>query len=175
LTHRLVWREIRHRSAGIAEGFMVDIIESSVETPKGRFEISTDPARIDVDAVHAFITRSYWAAGIGRAIVARSIAGSLCFGLNDPTGGQAGFARLITDGVTFAYLADVYVLEEWRGLGLGKALTSAIVTHPVAANARRVLLATADAQSLYAQHGFKPLARPGNMMEISRPDIYRAG
>lgn len=153
---------------------MSDIIESSVETARGRFEISTDPSRIDRDAVHAYITRSYWAEGIGRDIVARSIAGSLCFGLYDPAGGQAGFARLITDGVTFAYLADVYVLEDWRGLGLGKALVAAVVAHPVAANARRVLLATADAQSLYANYGFKPLARPGNMMEISRPDIYRA-
>lgn len=154
---------------------MNEIIESGVETAKGRFAISTDRARIDVDAVHASINRSYWAEGISRDIVARSIEGSLCFGLYDPAGGQAGFARLITDGVTFAYLADVYVLEEWRGLGLGKALTAAVVSHPVAVNARRVLLATADAQSLYAQHGFKPLARPQNMMEISRPDIYRTG
>lgn len=154
---------------------MSDIIEKSVETARGRFAISTDRSRIDVDAVHAYLTRSYWAQGIGRDIVARSIEGSLCFGLYDPAGGQAGFARLITDGVTFAYLADVYVLEDWRGLGLGKALTAAIVSHPVTANARRVLLATADAHTLYAQHGFKLLARPGNMMEISRPDIYRAG
>jgi Predicted acyltransferase len=154
---------------------MQDTIERRIDTAKGTFEISTDRARIDVDAVHAYLTRSYWAEGIGRDTVARAISGSLCFGLYDPEGRQAGFARLITDGATFAYLADVYVLEEWRGLALGKALAEAVVSHPVATGARRVLLATADAHSLYARYGFQPLGQPQKIMEIHRPNLYRRG
>src|SRR5215831_18802635 len=93
------------------------------------FFISTDPAQMDVDAVHAYLTRSYWAEGIPRDVVAKSIEGSLCFGLFDGPQ-QIGFARVITDSSTFAYLCDVYVLEDYRGLGFGKKLMNAVCAHP---------------------------------------------
>jgi GNAT superfamily N-acetyltransferase len=148
------------------DGWVTDDIR--VPTTRGEFAISTDPGRIDVPAVHAYLTTSYWAEGVDRETVAASVAGSLCFGLYDPAGGQAGFARVITDGATFAYLADVYVAEQHRGLGLGVALVDAVAAHPVLRRVRRVLLATRDAHGLYARHGFSPLARPERFMEITR-------
>jgi len=135
--------------------------------------ITTDPDRLDVDAIHSYLTRSYWAAGIPRETVARATRGSLCFGLFQGTE-QVGFARVITDRATFAYLCDVYVLEQHRGRGLGKWLIGAVVAHPELLGLRRFVLATRDAHGLYAQHGFVPLARPEIFMEIVRPDVYRA-
>ena len=134
--------------------------------------ISTDPARLDVEAVHAYLTRSYWAGGIPRETVVRALRGSLCFGLFHGTE-QVGFARVVTDRATFAYLCDVYVLEGHRGRGLGKWLMGAVMAHPELAGLRRFLLATRDAHGLYAQRGFTPLARPETFMEIVRPDVYR--
>lgn len=144
------------------------------ETPRGEYIVSEESARLDVEAVHAFLTRSYWSPGISRAIVERAIANSLCFGLYAPDGSQVGFARLVTDHATFAYLCDVYVLEAHRGLGLGKALVRAVMAHPATHGLRRILLATRDAHDLYLQHGFVPLARPERFLEINRPTIYRA-
>lgn len=129
------------------------------------FSITTDPARIDLEAVHAYLSRSYWAEGIPRDLVARSIAGSIPFGIFKGTA-QVGFARVITDSATFAYLADVYVLEEYRGQGLSKWLMEVILAHPGLQGLRRFLLATRDAHGLYAQFGFTPLARPEAFMEI---------
>ena len=138
------------------------------------FEVDTDPARIDLDYVHAYLSGvSYWAAGIPRDIVARSIANSLAFGLFGPDGRQAGFARVITDRATFAYLSDVFIDPGQQGKGLGKGLAAAIMAHPDLQAVRRFMLATADAQGLYAQFGFTPLARPDRMMEIVVPDPYR--
>lgn len=142
------------------------------ETTRGPYTISTDVARLDIDAIHAYLTRSYWAEGIPRDLVARSIEGSLCFGLYGGSG-QIGFARVITDRATFAYLCDVYVLEEHRGAGLGKWLMEAVVSHPALQGLRRFVLATRDAHGLYAKFGFKPLADPGRYMEIRRPRMYR--
>jgi GNAT superfamily N-acetyltransferase len=142
------------------------------ETTRGPYTISTDVARLDIDAIHAYLTRSYWAEGIPRDLVARSIEGSLCFGLYGGSG-QIGFARVITDRATFAYLCDVYVLEEHRGAGLGKWLMEAVVSHPALQGLRRFVLATRDAHGLYAKFGFKPLADPGRYMEIRRPGMYR--
>jgi GNAT superfamily N-acetyltransferase len=142
------------------------------ETTRGPYTISTDVARLDIDAIHAYLTRSYWAEGIPRDLVARSIEGSLCFGLYGGSG-QIGFARVITDRATFAYLCDVYVLEEHRGAGLGKWLMEAVVSHPALQGLRRFVLATRDAHGLYAKFGFKPLADPGRSMEIRRPGMYR--
>jgi GNAT superfamily N-acetyltransferase len=142
------------------------------ETTRGPYTVSTDTARLDIDAIHAYLTRSYWAEGISRDLVARSIDGSLCFGLYDGSR-QIGFARVITDRATFAYLCDVYVLEERRGLGLGKWLMEAVVSHPALQGLRRFVLVTRDAHGLYAQFGFQPLASPGGYMEIARPGLYR--
>jgi GNAT superfamily N-acetyltransferase len=143
-----------------------------IETQRDGYIISTDKARFDVAAIHAYLTRSYWSPGIPRAVVEKAIAGSLCFGLFSEQGNQVGFARAITDGATFAYLADVYVLEEHRGKGLGKWIVETILAHPSLQGLRRILLATRDAHELYAQFGFEPLATPESLMSIHRPNVY---
>jgi GNAT superfamily N-acetyltransferase len=136
--------------------------------------ISDDPARIDVDAVHAFLARSYWAQGIPREIVARSLANSLCIGIYAPTGDQVGLIRVISDYTTFAYLCDVYVLETHRGRGLSKAAMNAVMTHPRLQRLRRMQLVTEDAHGLYARHGFKVVAQPERHMERRDPDAYKS-
>jgi GNAT superfamily N-acetyltransferase len=138
------------------------------------YEISTDSARLDVDAIHAFLTRSYWSPGIPRATVARAIANSLCFGVFWQ-GQQVGFARVVTDRTTFAYLCDVYVLEAHRGHGLAKQLMDRVMKHPDLQGLRRMMLATLDAHGLYAQFGFTALGAPDRIMEVLKPDIYSKG
>lgn len=149
-----------------------------VHARRGAYEISTDPERLDFEVIHACLTRSYWSPGISRRLVERAAAHSLCFGLYvdaAPAGSrQVGYARVITDQATFAYLCDVFVLEEHRGQGLSKWLMQTIQAHPGLQHLRRFLLGTRDAHGLYAQHGFTPLADPTRMMEILRPDAHRA-
>jgi GNAT superfamily N-acetyltransferase len=135
-------------------------------------EISTDPRRFDLDLIHSFLTNSYWAEGIPRDIVQKSIENSLCFGLYDQ-GKQVGFARVITDRATFAYLADVFIVESHRGQGLSKRLMEAIVAHPDLQGLRRWSLITRDAHGLYEQFGFKPLPTPERWMEKHDPNVYR--
>lgn len=141
------------------------------------YTISTDPQRLDVAAIHAYLARSYWAGGIPIETVRRSIEHSLCFGLfhagAERGGEQVGFARVVTDRATFAYLCDVYVLEAHRGHGLGKRLIEAVHRHPELQGLRRFMLATRDAHGLYAQYGFTPVAVPERLMEVLRPDVYR--
>jgi GNAT superfamily N-acetyltransferase len=144
----------------------------TIELRREGYIISTDKARLDVEAIHAYLTRSYWSPGIPKAVVERAMARSLCFGLFNEQGEQVGFARAITDGATFAYLADVYVLEEHRGKGLGKWMVETILAHPSLQGLRRILLATRDAHELYAPFGFKPLATPESFMSIHRPNAY---
>jgi GNAT superfamily N-acetyltransferase len=136
------------------------------------FTITTDPAKIDRVAAHAFLTESYWAQGVPRDVVDRSIDGSLCFALFDGPR-QIGFARAITDRATFAYLADVYVLDEYRGRGLGKWLVETVMAHPDLQGLRRWMLVTRDAHGLYEQVGFTALGKPERVMEIVKPDIYK--
>ena len=135
------------------------------------FTVTCDPSRIDRAAVHAFLSKSYWARGIGREVVDRSIDGSLCFALLEGDH-QIGFARVITDRATFAYLGDVHVLEGWRGRGLGRWLMDCVMAHPHLAGLRRWVLVTRDAHELYAPLGFSPLANPAGYMELHRPDVY---
>jgi GNAT superfamily N-acetyltransferase len=137
------------------------------------YDISTDPSRLQLDAIHAYLARSDWSPGVPRAVVARAAANSLCFGVYQADA-QVGFARVVTDKATFAYLADVYVLEEHRGRGLSKRLVATILAHPELQGLRRFLLATADAHGLYAQFGFKVVTAPERMMEIRHPDPYGA-
>ena len=139
---------------------------------KGEFEVSTDPARIDLATVHGFLTNSYWAKGIPAETVQRSIQNSFCFGVYREKQ-QVGFARIITDGATFAYLADVFILEPYRGRGLSKWLMECIMAHPELQGLRRWVLATRDAHKLYAQFGFAALKVPDRMMEILDPDVYK--
>ncbi len=128
------------------------------------YDISTDPARLQLAAIHAYLTRSYWSPGVPRDVVARAIANSLCFGIYLDEA-QVGFARVVTDKASFAYLADVYVLEAHRRQGLSKRLVAAIQAHPDLQGLRRFMLATRDAHGLYAQFGFRPVAAPDRLME----------
>jgi|SRR5882762_319376 len=144
------------------------------EHQRGEFLISTDKSRVDIDAVHGFLSRSFWAQGIPREIVARSIAGSLCFGIYEGKK-QIGFARVISDFATYAYLGDVYVLEEYRGQGLSKWLMECILRHPDLEGLRRWCLSTRDAHGLYRKFGFELTAYPERMMEILDFDIYKRG
>ena len=137
------------------------------------YTISTDPARLDVTAIHAYLARSYWSPGIPREVVERAIAGSLCFGIYTEAGAQIGFARVVSDCATYAYLCDVYVLEEHRGKKLGHWLVETILAHPSLQGLRRFALATRDAHGLYEQYGFKVVVEPEKHMEIFHPDIYR--
>jgi len=136
------------------------------------YEISTDRGRLDLDVIHGYLTQSYWSPGIPRETVARAIANSLCFGIYADGGVQVGFARLITDKATYAYLADVFVLEAHRGKGLSKWLMETIVAHRELQGLRRWTLATRDAHELYARYGFTPLANPSRFMERHAPDVY---
>jgi GNAT superfamily N-acetyltransferase len=146
-----------------------------VVTETGRFLISTDKSKLDLDVIHQFLSReSYWAAGIPRETVARSIENSLCFGVYD-NARQIGFARVVTDFATYAYVADVFILERYRERGLGRELMSSIMCHPKLQGLRRWSLGTRDAQGLYAQFGFKPVVntRARTVMEIVDAGVYR--
>ena len=137
------------------------------------FAISTDAARLDLGVIHEFLsTKSYWAEGVPREVVARSIANSLCFGIYDGAR-QIGFARVVTDYATFAYLADVFIVESYRKRGLSKALMEFILAHPHLQGLRRWLLGTADAHGLYRKFGFTEPRYPERQMERGDPDIYR--
>jgi GNAT superfamily N-acetyltransferase len=135
--------------------------------------ISTDPAYLDFDEVHGFLSReAYWCKGVPEATLRKAIAHSLCFNALADDGTQVGFARVVTDRATFAYLCDVFVLASARGAGAGKALMDAVVAHPDLQGLRRFSLATADAHGLYARYGFAPLGDAARFMEIYRPGVY---
>lgn len=140
---------------------------------RGEYRVSCDPADVDVDAVHAFLATSYWAEGIPRELVARAVAGSIPVSLFHGKR-QVGFARAISDRATYAYLADVYVLETHRGRGLGKWLIETLLAHPDLQGLRRLGLVTRDAHGLYRPFGFGALATPDRHMEIARPGLYRS-
>ena len=126
---------------------------------------------MDLDAIHAYLTRSYWCEGISKELVAKAMAGSLCFGLLEGAR-QLAFARAVTDRATYAYLCDVYVLEEYQGRGLGTWMMRELMTHPDLQGLRRWALATRDAHGLYEKVGFAAPANPAGLMEIARPGMY---
>ena len=132
--------------------------------------VSTDPQKMDVDVIYAYLSRSYWAEGRTKATIEKSLRNSLNFGVFTSEGAQIGFARVITDYATFAYLADVFILEEHRGHGLSKRLMATIMAHPELQGLRRWSLATRDAHGLYAQFGFTPLPKPEIWMQIFNQD-----
>ena len=156
------------------------------EFRRGEFLVSTDPARLDLDLIFGFLTNCYWAKGIPQEVVARSIEHALCFGIYDESGPefpllakparngapQIGFARVISDFSTIAYLGDVFVLESHRGRGLSKWMMECILQHPALQNLRRWILLTRDAHELYRQFGFTALKAPDRYMELHRPDVY---
>jgi GNAT superfamily N-acetyltransferase len=133
-------------------------------SPDG-FVASDDPARVDVDALHRFLTTAYWSPGVARDVVVRSLAGSIVMGVYSPDGAQVAFARAVTDRATFAWIADVFVLPAHRGRGLGRFVVSTLLDHPELQGLRRLLLATADAHALYGDYGFRPLDDPARFME----------
>jgi N-acetylglutamate synthase-like GNAT family acetyltransferase len=135
-------------------------------------EVSTSRERLDVDVVHSFLTSCYWAKGIPRKVVERSIEHALCFGVYDGDGAQVGFARVISDFATIAYVGDVFVIETHRGRGLGKWLMQCITGHPALRNLRRWILTTRDAHGLYSQVGFTPVKAAERFMELHQPDVY---
>ncbi len=142
-----------------------------MEQTRGEYTVSDNPQRLDIDAIHAYLCRSYWAEAIPRDLVERGVRGSLCVGLYRGQA-QVGFARVVTDRATFAYLCDVYVLEQERGLGLGVWLIEFVMQHPELQGLRRWVLATRDAHELYSKFGWSPPAHPETYMEIARPGIY---
>jgi GNAT superfamily N-acetyltransferase len=147
--------------------------EAVMEYRRGELLISTDRERLSVDVVHGFLTNCYWAKGIPREVVARSIEHALCFGIYDGEGAQIGFARVISDFATIAYVGDVFVLETHRGRGLGKWLMHCITEHPALQNLRRWILTTRDAHGLYSQFGFTPVKAPERFMELHQPNVYK--
>jgi len=138
------------------------------------YSISTEPARLDVDTIWGWLRESYWSPGVPRETVVRAIQHSIPFGIYEGQR-QVGFARIVSDRATFAYLADVFVDPAARGRGLGVWLMEVITAHPELQGLRRWMLGTRDAHGLYAKFGFRPLARPEVFMEIHRPDVYRRG
>lgn len=138
---------------------------------RGHYTISTDKARLNVETIHGYLSRSYWSEGIPLEIVRRSIEHSLCFGVYNETS-QVGFARVITDYATFGYLADVFILEEHQGRGLARWMMEVITSHADLQGFRKWMLATRDAHGLYKKFGFEGLRRPESIMEIARPGLY---
>lgn len=146
-------------------------MQDRIERAGRSYELRLDA--LDVDAVHAMLTRAYWCRGIPRDIVAKSCANSLCVSLFC-AGEQVGIARWVTDRATFAYLCDVFVHEDHRGLGLGDWLVGQGLQHSDLQGLRRQVLFTLDMHALYARHGFTPLATPERGMEIVRPNLYQS-
>lgn len=138
---------------------------------RGTFTVTTDPALVDQAVVAKFVRESYWSRGVPDSVVSKSIEGSLCFALRNETH-QIGFARVISDRATIAYLGDVFVLPEFRGQGLGKWLVECVMAHPELQGLRAWILVTRDAHDLYRKFGFQSLGRPEGYMEKRNPDVY---
>ncbi|MGH8290747.1 MAG: GNAT family N-acetyltransferase [Steroidobacteraceae bacterium] len=145
----------------------------SRERHVGSYTISDDAGRLDLRAIHAYLSRAYWSAGMPYEIVERAVGGSLCIGAYDSSGAQVGLTRLISDYATFCYVSDVYVLESHRGRGLSKGMLGMAMDHPSLQGLRRWSLVTADAHELYRPFGFVPVAQPERHMERLEPEIYR--
>jgi len=140
---------------------------------KAAFSISDDKSLLDIPYIHHYLsTVSYWAENIPIEVVRRSVEGALCFGIYH-NHQQVGFARMVTDSATFAYLADVFIDEAYRGQGLAKWLMEVMLEHPALQGLRRIMLATRDAHALYAQYGFTPLPQPERFMQLHFPDRYK--
>jgi len=137
------------------------------------YRISTQVKDMDLSVIHGYLSHSYWSKNIPFNIVETAINNLLCFGVFTQSGIQVAFARMITDTATFAYLADVFVLEEHRGKGISKWLMQEIIEHPKLQGIRRMALATSDAHGLYQQFGFKKLNSPDSFMELHLPDVYK--
>ncbi|TDQ48438.1 acetyltransferase (GNAT) family protein [Permianibacter aggregans] len=138
------------------------------------FRISSKLEEMDMAVIHGYLSQSYWAKDIPLATLQRALQNSLCFGVFTDSGEQVGFARMITDRATFAYLADVFILDAYRGKGLSKWLMQTLTEHPDLQGLRRSVLATRDAHGLYRQFGYTALNKPETFMECWQPDVYQA-
>lgn len=166
-----------------ADGAPLQRLSTHLEHHHGHYLISDDPARLDAVAVHGYLSRSYWSEGIPLATVQRALQGSLCIGaylLSDESSTakaaedrQVGLVRIISDHATYAYLCDVYVLEEHRGHDLAKTMLALALRHPKLQGLRTWSLRTRDAHGLYTQFGFKPVEHPESHMALRFPDVYR--
>ncbi|MBL4763701.1 MAG: GNAT family N-acetyltransferase [Colwellia sp.] len=140
------------------------------------YRITDNKEEMDIDAIHHYLSRSYWAKDMPKSVVIKAIENSLCFAVlvvdSSNKEKQVGFARLITDSATFAYLADVYILAEHRGKGLSKQMMQKIISHPQLQGLRRIMLATKDAHGLYEQYGFTALTDQKMFMQLWTPDVY---
>ena len=145
-----------------------------MEQRHGAYLVSDDPSRLDAVAVHAYLRRSYWSENIPLEVVQRALAGSLCIAAYTQENQQVGLLRVISDYATYAYLCDVYVLEEHRRHGLSKAMLALTLSHPRLQGLRTWNLRTLDAHGLYAQFGFKPAEHPESFMMLRFPAVYRA-
>lgn len=137
------------------------------------YKISSEVCDMDISVIHGYISRSYWAKNIPLHTMEKAINNSLCFGVFTNLGNQVAFARMVTDSATFAYLADVFVLEQHRGKGISKWMMQNIIEHPDLQGIRRMTLATSDAHGLYKEFGFKALNSPESFMELHQPDVYK--
>ena len=142
-----------------------------MECRKNEFTISTDPDRLDITVIHNYLTRAYWSPGIPHDLVKKAVENSLSFGVYKDED-QIGFGRVVTDYTTTGYIADVFILEEYRGHGLGVWLIKCIMSHPDLQGFRKWMLVTKDAHSLYEKYGFRNLSAPEMYMEITRPNFY---
>jgi len=149
------------------------MVNTLYEYRDGNFLVSTEPGRLQLDAIQDFLSQAYWAQGRPRATIERSINNSLCFGMYAGED-QVGFARVVTDFATYAWLCDVFIRKDYRGRGLGKILLSSIIAHPELQHLRRWALATSDAHSLYHQFGFERVAEPEKLMELFNPQPHTA-
>lgn len=140
---------------------------------KNDIYISTDKSKMDIEIIHKYLSEeSYWAKGISKEIVEKSLANSFCFGVfyQDK---QVGFAKVITDFTTIAYLGDVFILDEFRRLGLSKLLMENIMNHPELQGLRRWILLTADAHELYKKFGWNNIKDPTRWMEVHTKNVYQ--
>ena len=143
-----------------------------LEEHRGEFTVTSDPARIDMDVVYGYLSRAYWCEDIPRQLLEHAMQNSICFGLFECER-QIGFARVVSDRSTFAYVCDVFVLKSHQGRGLGTWMMQCVLKHPELQGLRRWHLTTRDAHSLYRQVGFVPVSKPERHMEIFTPDMYK--
>ena len=145
------------------------------ELKNGHWLVSDDRALLDMDVVHGFLSACYWSHSIPRPLLEKAVAASIPFGVYDTSHGrrQVGFSRVVSDRATFAYIADVFIIEPCRGRGLSKLMMRCLLEHPDLQGLRRICLLTRDAHGLYAKFGFTGLDNPGSFMLINRRDMYR--
>ena len=152
--------------------YICKLKSTKMEWEKNNFTVSTDKTKLNLSVIHNYLKTSYWAQDIPESVIKTSIENSLVFGLYDGET-QIGFAKIITDKATFAYLADVFVINKYQGKGLGKWLVECVMSHDDLQGLRRILLATRDAHTLYEKYGFKPLLQPERFMQVWKPDVYK--